>query len=137
MDFFSDKSTHTNVNMRPSTPPPGVPSGVPEYDELSNDVNTLNDWQNADPEALAKALDNVMANKNSNDSNIQAIMGGLNLSDDQLNALNKLEASTVKDLVEGDKSSPEKYSELKAKIDQDMELKLQMIFPESKEKQAE
>lgn len=134
MDFFSDKSTHTN-NMRPSTPPPGIPSGVPEYDELSNDVNTLNDWQNADPEALAKALDNVMANKNNTDPNIQGIMGGLNLTDDQLRELNKLESSTVKELVEGDKSSPEKYSELKAKIDQDMDMKLQLIFPESKEKQ--
>ena len=111
----------------------GVPStGNKQYDNLSGDIQTLNNMDKlTDPRAMAKALDNVLANMNSKDPNIQSLLNGLNLSDDQLNALSKLKNSMVNSILNADTSDPENYKKFKEKIDQDLDITLEMVFPES------
>ena len=61
-------------------------------------------------------------------------MKGLNLSDEQLQELSNLQQDVVDKLVDGDKSTDTKYSDLKESIDQDIELRLQAIFPAERER---
>jgi len=108
-----------------------------EYHELADAIQVLNHQEAVtDPRVLAEALDTVMKNKGSLDSRTQSLMKGLNLSDEQLQEMSDLQQEVVDKLVDGDKSTDQKYAELKESIDQDIELRLQAIFPADRERRA-
>lgn len=110
-------------------------AGNSEYNDLADAIQVVNNRnQVTDPKELGEALDKVLSNRNSKDPNIQNLMRGLNLSDDQLRALDKLQKGMVDNAIDAKKGDPKDYATQKQKIDADLDLKLQVIFPESREK---
>jgi len=105
------------------------------YNQLSRDIQILNNRDGTvDTETFARALDNVLSNRNSSQAHIQGLMNGLNLSDEQLDALAQAQSKMVADMIDGDKSTLEKYESLKEKVDKDLDATLAIIFPEGHER---
>lgn len=126
-----------NMDFLAPTKPPKAPAALPtgvsntsQNRELANAVDTLNNWHDVGSEnEIGKAFDKVLTNYDSKDPEIQKIMGGLQFSTSELKALVDVQRSAVEDAINGDGSTPEKYSALKGKIDKDIEIRLQAIFP--------
>ena len=132
MRFFMGRGGDDDEGNSPRPFNPNL--NTPSYDDLRDDVNTINDFRNADPQALGNALNNVMSQLNSNDPNVQSIMKGLNFTDSQLQALSDLQQHVVDTVVDVDRSNPEAYRAMKEQIDQDIDIYLQAIFPAEKDR---
>lgn len=130
MDFLGKPAYKPPTGKKLETYNSDAADASPDYDELADDIQVANNMNNInDPERIAKALQNIMDNKDSTDPNIQNLMKGLNLSDDQLNEFSKLQNEVAQDYLNGDKSTEENRMELKAEIDSKISARMRVIFP--------
>lgn len=140
--YRTEKLISKNMNiLAPQMPKAEVPAGNmlrsfdpmmnadEAYNDLADGIQSVNNWQDEDPEKLGKALETVMRNRNSNDANIQNLMKDLRLSDDQLLALSKAYTGMTESFLDADPKDIDEYYKVKETIDKELDMKLQFIFP--------
>lgn len=130
MDFFTYTSDQIKINAQ--TRSSSFVQLAEKNPELAEAIQVYNGDKKSDSATMAKAFDTIMKYKNSTDPDVQGLMQFLNLSDEQLNALADVQQIAVDTLIDGDRSTPEKYSKLKEKIDHDLDIHLEAIVPGDK-----
>lgn len=135
----TEKKISRNMDVLTSRPP--LPTSEPttfnpslfqgpddpaEKQELADAMAIINHPEAVDPEQWANAMKTLMKQ----DPAFVGTMNGLNLANAQLDAMRNVIMSTTYQLLDGDRSTAEKRSALKERIDQELEIRLQAIFPD-------
>lgn len=128
-DMMRNTSKPKPINQGAALPTYDPSVGDADYTNLANDIATIRNRANVSPEELGKALSNVLAHRDNTDPRYQRLMQSLDLSDQQLDELARLQADVTDKITSEEISDPEKYAEFKQKIDQDIEARLAVILP--------